>query len=155
MLGAVRRLSVLIPFPTCLALSARAVTPELQQSLRGSTFEVVMKKPEHDPVIYEKPLPLDLLPYIERTDAYRSLGTAFALGNNTYVTAAHVIFAGVGTQFGAPALRRSDGTIYTIDRILKFSRHEDFVVLIGGPCRDRTYDQLIKRRLVGPSLSFI
>ncbi len=96
--------------------------------MRASTFEVVMKKPEHDPVIYEKPLPLDLLPYQERTDAYRSLGTAFALGNNTYVTAAHVIGQGIGSQYGPPALRNSEGTVYAIDRILKFSRHEDFVV---------------------------
>jgi TonB family protein len=122
------RLGLLVALLTCVALSARAVTPELQQALRGSTFEVVMKKPEHDAVVYEKPLPLELLPYQERTDAYRSLGTAFALGNNTYVTAAHVISQGIGTQFGAPALRSSDGKIYTIDRVLKFSRHEDFVV---------------------------
>jgi serine protease Do len=105
-----------------------AMTPELQQSIRASTFEVVMKKPEKDPLSYEKPLPLDLIPYIERNDAYRSMGTAFALGNNVYVTAAHVIEAGVSSQFGPPALRRSDGTVFTIDKILKFSAHEDFVV---------------------------
>ncbi len=110
----------------CLAHAA--VTPELQHAIRENTFEVVVKKPEPDPVKYEKPLPLELLPYIERTDAYRSIGTAFALGHNMYVTAAHVIAVAVGSQFGPPALRRSDGTIYGIDRILKFSQHQDFVV---------------------------
>jgi serine protease Do len=100
----------------------------MQRVIRENTFEVVMKKPEKDPVSYEKPLPLDLLPYFERTDAYRSVGTAFALGQNTYVTAAHVIAAGIGSQYGPPTLRRSDGTVYEIDRILKFSMHEDFVV---------------------------
>jgi serine protease Do len=39
----------------------------------------------------QKPLPLNLLPYYERNDAYRSVGTAFALGHNTFVTAAHVL----------------------------------------------------------------
>lgn len=113
----------------CAAGAAHAaVTPELQHAIRDNTFEVVMKKPEPDPVKYEKPLPLDLLPYIERTDAYRSVGTAFALGHNTYVTAAHVIVVGVNSQFGPPALRRSDGTVYKIDRILRFSQHQDFVV---------------------------
>jgi serine protease Do len=111
-----------------VSLAHAALTPELQKSIRSSTFEVVMKKPEKDPLSYEKPLPLDLMPYIERNDAYRSMGTAFALGNNVYVTAAHVIMAGVGSQFGPPALRRSDGTVFTIDRILKFSAYEDFVV---------------------------
>lgn len=120
----------------CAAGAARAeVTPELQHAIRDNTFEVVMKKPDPDPVVYEKPLPLDLLPYIERTDKYRSVGTAFALGHNTYVTAAHVILVGISSQFGAPALRRSDGTVYSIDRILKFSMHQDFVVfsLLNDP----------------------
>jgi TonB family protein len=113
----------------CGAIAAHAgVTSELQRAIREGTFEVVMKKPEGDPVSYEKPLPLDLLPYIERTDTYRSVGTAFALGHNTYVTAAHVIEAGIGSQFGPPELRRSDGAVFAIDRILKFSMHEDFVV---------------------------
>ncbi len=108
--------------------AAAGVTPELQRAIRENTFEVVMKKPETDPVTYEKPLPLDLIPFIERTDAYRSVGTAFSLGGNTYVTAGHVIAAGVGSQFGMPALRRADGKVFEIDRILKFSVHEDFVV---------------------------
>jgi serine protease Do len=110
-------------------LKAQAgVTPELQHAIRDETFEVVMKKPEKDPVSYEKALPLDLLPFYERNDAYRSVGTAFALGHNTYVTAAHVLVAGIGSQFGMPSLRRADGTVLAIDRILKFSLHEDFVV---------------------------
>lgn len=104
-----------------------AVTPELQKSIRENTFEVVMKKPEKDQVTYEKPLPLDLMPYIERTDAYRSVGTAFALGHNTYVTAGHVIVAAINSQFGPPVLRRSDGSVFEIDRILKFSADADFV----------------------------
>jgi hypothetical protein len=37
------------------------VTPELQQAIRENTFEVVKKKPEKDPVSYEKPLPLELV----------------------------------------------------------------------------------------------
>ena len=113
---------------TWVGSACAAVTPDLQKVIREDTFEVVMKKPEKEPVTYEKPLPLDLLPYYERTDAYRSVGTAFALGHNTYVTAAHVIAAGLSSQFGPPALRRSDGTVYDIDRILKYSIHEDFVV---------------------------
>jgi len=104
------------------------VTPELQHASRDNTFEVVMKKPEKDSVTYEKPLPLELIPFIERTDAYRSVGTAFSLGNNTYVTAGHVFAAGIGSQYGAPALRRADGKVFEIDRILKYSVHEDFVV---------------------------
>lgn len=87
-----------------------------------------MKKPEHDPLSYEHPLPLDLLPFQQRNDAYDSIGTAFALGENTYVTAGHVLLAGVNALHGAPALRGSDGRVHLIDRIRRFSVHEDFVV---------------------------
>jgi serine protease Do len=104
------------------------VTPELLRQIRASTFEVVMKKPTVEAVRYEKPLPLDLLPYIERTDLYRSLGTAFAISPNTYVTAAHVLIAGIDSQFGPPALRMSDGTVHSIANILAFEASEDFVV---------------------------
>jgi serine protease Do len=105
---------------------------ELQPAVRASTFEVVQKKPTDDPLTYEKPLPLELIPYIERTDLYRSVGTAFALGHNQYVTAAHVLAPGVNSQFGAPALRAANGAVYPIDRILKFSSHGDFVVFSLG-----------------------
>ncbi len=111
------------------AMHANAVaTAEMQQAIRAATFEVVLKKPERDPLTYEKPLPLDLLPFVERNDAYRSIGTAFSLGHNTYVTAAHVLGVGVDSQYGAPQLRGSDNRVHSIDRILKFSLHEDLVV---------------------------
>lgn len=104
-----------------------AVTPEIQRTVRAATFEVVLKKPDKDPLSYEKPLPLELLPYIERTDAYRSIGTAFALGGNRYVTAGHVLVAGIDSQYGEPSLRATDGKVHAIKEILKFSAHEDFV----------------------------
>ena len=104
------------------------VTPELQRQIRASTFEIVMKKPADGSVSYEKQLPLELLPYVERTDAYRSIGTAFTLGRNTYVTAAHVLTAAIDSQYGAPAVRASDGTVHPVASVEKFSASEDFVV---------------------------
>ena len=130
----VRRLAIFL----CVLASwqtGAAVTPDMQKAIRTATFEVVRKKPEHDPLEYEKPLPLELLPYTERNDAYQSIGTAFALGNNTYVTAAHVLLAGINSQYGPPSLRASDGTVYSIDKITKFSDFRDFAVfsLAGDP----------------------
>jgi hypothetical protein len=49
--------------------SAASLTSALQRAIRASTFEVVMKKPEKDSVTYGKPVPLELPPYIERTDS--------------------------------------------------------------------------------------
>jgi serine protease Do len=107
---------------------AATPSPELQKRVQGATFEVVIRKPEKDTATYEKPLPMELVPFIERNDKYWSVGTAFAIAPNTFVTAAHVILQGVGSQFGTPAIRDVAGAVYTVDKVLKFSLHEDFAV---------------------------
>lgn len=115
----------------CLpARGARAdatLDPALLPAIQAATFEVVAAKPA-DPLTYEKPLPMDLLPYQERTDKYYSVGTAFAIGPNTYVTAAHVLMTGYQSLWGPPALRDAAGKVYTIDTIDKFALRRDFVV---------------------------
>src|SRR5215469_12446288 len=105
-----------------------ALTAELQKQVRAATFEIVIRKPTADSVTYEKPLPLELIPYNERTDAYWPVGTAFAIGPNLFVTAAHVMVLGVGSQFGVPGIRDGNGNVYPVDRVLKFALHEDLVV---------------------------
>jgi hypothetical protein len=110
------------------ALAAAPLSPESQGQIRAATFEVVLKKPTQDSLSYEKELPLDLIPYQERTDEYLSVGTAFAIDGARYVSAAHVFAAGLHTQFGTPALRDGAGKVHEINQIVKYSGHEDFVV---------------------------
>ena len=107
---------------------AATLDPSVLPAIQSATFEVVEAKPAKDPLTYEKPLPLDLLPYQERTDKYHSIGTAFALGHNRYVTAGHVLLAGMGSLWGAPELRDASGHVYAIGKIEKFSLRKDFVV---------------------------
>ncbi|MEO7050356.1 MAG: trypsin-like peptidase domain-containing protein [Rhodanobacter sp.] len=110
------------------AAHAATLDPAVLPRIEAATFEVVQAKPTVDPLTYEKPLPLDLLPYQERTDKYHSIGTAFAIGNNRYVTAGHVLLAGVGSLWGPLELRDAKGKVYAIDKIEKFSLRKDFVV---------------------------
>jgi len=114
---------------------ARALTTEMQKVVRAGTLEVVLRKKESDPLKYEKPPPLELVPYVIRSDAYWSVGTAFAISHDTYVSAAHVFSSVVNSQFGAPALRDSAGHVYPVDRILKWSSDQDYVVfsITGAP----------------------
>ena len=100
----------------------------LQKHVRAATFEVVQLKPPDGEVTYDRALPLDLIPYQQRVDKYRSIGTAFAIGRNRFVTAAHVITLGLGSQFGPPALRDTAGKVYDIDQVFKYSDRRDFVV---------------------------
>jgi serine protease Do len=110
--------------------SARAASmnPKLLPNVQAATYEVVAAKPVHDPLTYAHKLPLDLLPYQERTDKYYSIGTAFAIGHNRYVTAGHVLMVGLDSLWGPLALRDASGKVYPIDKIEKFSLRRDFVV---------------------------
>ncbi|HET8553486.1 MAG TPA: trypsin-like peptidase domain-containing protein [Rhodanobacteraceae bacterium] len=110
------------------AVHAATLDPSVLPRVEAATFEVVAAKPTHDPLSYEKPLPLNLLPYQQRTDKYYSIGTAFAIGNGRYVTAGHVLLIGLGSLWGPPELRDAAGHVYAIDKIEKFSLEKDFVV---------------------------
>lgn len=106
---------------------ADSLESSVQQQILAATFEVVQLKPPEGAVTYEQPLPMDLIPYQQRVDKYRSIGTAFAIGPNQYVTAGHVLALGQDSQFGPPALRDSAGSVYEIDKVLKYSDDQDFV----------------------------
>lgn len=122
-------------------VSAASLDTALLPRIQGATYEVVAAKPADDPLTYEKPLPLDLLPYQERTDKYHSVGTAFAIGPNQFVTAGHVLLTGVDSLWGAPSLRDANGKIYAIDKIEKFDLRKDFVVFtVAGTPGPETLD---------------
>ncbi len=128
---AVNRLArhLCIAFGCCaLAAQAQFLDAPTQQKIRAATFEVVMLKPVDDPLTYEKPLPMELLPFQFRNDKYFSVGTAFAMGNHRFATAAHVFGLGIGSQWGTPALRDGNGKVYQIDKVLKYSTAQDFAV---------------------------
>jgi len=101
--------------------------------VRAATYEVVLPRPVKDPLTYERALPLELLPFSERNDRFHSLGTAFSIAPGVYISAAHVMTAGIGSEFGVPALRLGDGSVHSVDKVLKFSQHEDFMVFTVAP----------------------
>lgn len=125
------RFALFVAAVALFPLQSKAVDfdADTQARIRAATFEVVMRKPEKDSLTYEKPLPLELLPYVERTDPYISVGTAFAIEGDRYVTAAHVLDSGLRTQYGEPALRDAEGAVYPIDKVHKYSSHQDFAVI--------------------------
>jgi hypothetical protein len=109
------------------ALHAATLDPAVLPKVQAATFEVVIPKPVNDPLSYERPLPLDQLPFQIRNDKYYSVGTAFALGDNRYVTAGHVLSIGIDNLMGEPAVRDAGGHVYAIDKITRFSLQQDFV----------------------------
>jgi hypothetical protein len=97
-------------------------------AISDAVYEVVVLKPTKDSLQYEKPLPMDLLPYSVRTDKYYSIGTAFAISPSEFVSAAHVMNLGSGSQFKEIFLRDKEAKVYPIGKILKYSKNRDFIV---------------------------
>ncbi|MGZ3691917.1 MAG: hypothetical protein ACXVAX_10455, partial [Pseudobdellovibrio sp.] len=66
------------------------VPKEIYKKTSSAIFEVVVDKVEDPFIKYEKPLPVDKLPFQLRNEKFLSIGTAFAVGPNRFVSAAHV-----------------------------------------------------------------
>lgn len=138
----------------CAPVSTTAPQPEhalsngVLEAVGDAVLEVVVPKPETDSLKYEKPLPMDLIPYAVRQDKYYSIGTAFAISPSLFVSAAHVLPLGEGSQFTEAFLRGKDGKIYRIDKIVKYHRDRDFVIFTlrdwtgGGALKINTAPQL-------------
>src|SRR5579859_1770030 len=56
------------------------------------------------------------------------VATAFAIGPNEFVTAAHLFGVVIGGRFARPVLLDSNNTSYPIADILKFSQKYDYVI---------------------------
>ncbi len=104
-----------------------AIDESIIKKIDAAVFEVVIPKPAEDSLKYEKELPLDLLPYSERNDNYYSIGTAFAVEKNRFISAAHVIQLNYRSQFKNYFLRDRDKKVYEIENIYMYSSHRDYV----------------------------
>lgn len=115
------------PFSALTAL-AKDISKSNIESVSNATFEVILLKPTSDPLTYDRPLPMDLIPFSIRNDLYYSVGTAFATSANKWITAAHVLGLGSKGLHKTYRLRDNLGKVYDIDKILKYSKSRDFVV---------------------------
>lgn len=118
--------------------AAKTSVATLLNSVNRSVFEVVIPKPEADPLTYEKPLPLDLIPFKVRNDKYYPVGSAFAINETLLVTAAHVLSLSYRTQLQPHMVRDASGKVYGIRNICAFSGYIDaaaFTIDRAGPLR--------------------
>lgn len=128
---------ILLLIATAVGSSASADTLDKKtvDAVSDATYEVVLLKPTEETITYERPLPLDLIPFSVRNDPYYSIGTAFSIGPNRFVSAGHVFRIGHESLLKVMRLRDRHGKVYDIDQIQKYSLRRDFVVFTvkGAP----------------------
>jgi serine protease Do len=86
----------------------RALDSDTERSVRAATFEFFA------PISGERSKGL--------------VGTAFAIGPNEFVTAAHLFIDATGSHFGHPVLMDSSQVAYPIADILQLSEPQDYVI---------------------------
>ncbi len=79
-----------VAFPA-IGMAEEMLDKKTVELVNAATYEVVVPKPVKESLTYEKPLPLDLLPYAQRKDNYYPIGTAFAIAPDRFVSAGHVL----------------------------------------------------------------
>jgi serine protease Do len=117
--------------PTAAPMSEKQIVSLIPKELLRKTspaiFEVIVPKSEDSNVEYEKPLPFDRLPFQVRNDHYLSIGTAFAIDKNRFVSASHVFTFQAKKPWEEFYLRNQDGDVYKISKIRKYSSYRDLV----------------------------
>jgi serine protease Do len=94
--------------------------------LAHSLFLVAVPKDEDPAITYAQPLPVDQLPFRERTTNAIVRGTAFAIGGNRFVTAASVLpWVDIGSK--RFCLVGAGGTTSEITRITRYSQYRNLV----------------------------
>lgn len=102
--------------------------PDLSAKIHAACYEVVVKKPVNDSLVYEKDLPWDLIDYNIRKDPYWPLGTAFAVSDTELVTASHVLqLMDDSLHYIEMYIRDAGGNVYPIDQVVSFHSAKDFV----------------------------
>jgi serine protease Do len=124
-------LSALLNLFACFATASTEPGWErLFAGIRSSVFEVVLARPADTGATYFSRLPLESVPLRERRDSVWSIGTAFAVGKDTLVTASHVLWDAQRRSWTAPMIRDQEGHVHRIGRMLKFSNQQDFAMFL-------------------------
>lgn len=94
---------------------------------KNGIFEVVTLKLK-DSTEYKEEFPHKLIPFHSRNDKYYSLGTAFLIEDNTFVSAAHVFNIGTYSLLSENySVRDEKGNIFKISNVQKYSNYRDLI----------------------------
>ena len=80
-----------------------------------------------------------------RNDRYYSIGTAFAVSADTFISCSHVINMDYATQYQRYFLRDRHGSVYEIDSVKAYADDRDYIVFT---VKNKTVSRWLKTRSV-------
>jgi hypothetical protein len=118
------------------------ISAQAMKLTKSAVFEVLVKKAQDDPTVYEKELKWDVVPYVIRNDKYYSIGTAFAISETELATAFHVINLGNRSMvYDRYYIRDSRGEVFEVDQITGGSNERDFLIFT---VKNRTFSDYFR-----------
>jgi serine protease Do len=127
---------------------AKSVIDHVSQA----TFEVVVAKEINTSLIFDQD-PMEDMPFQKKGDAYVSIGSAFLIGPNRFVSAAHVMQVDSPSLLSVLKLRDFDGKIYTPTQVTRFSNFRDLIEFqVDGPDDTRTPLTIAKEYTPGQTI---
>ena len=106
--------------------------------VQKAVFEVILEKPVDDPLVYDRELNWENVPYIIRSDKYNSIGTAFAISRTELISAFHVFEMNIPKNI---FIRDFEGNIYEVDQIKGGCNEKDFIVFT---VKGKTFDDFLQ-----------
>jgi hypothetical protein len=129
------------------------LSPRTRQLVEDAVFEVIVKKAQNDPAVYEKELDWELVPYAIRTDDYYSIGTAFAISQTELITAFHVMnLVHSSMVYDRYFVRDSQGRVYEVDQVIAGSNERDFLIFTAKGLSVNNYFQLERKFKIGDTV---
>ncbi len=101
---------------------------ELILKLNHGIYEVVTPKLEDEKILYARKLPFEKLDYVERTEKYHSIGTAFFINEKELMTAEHVFGLMYFSLHKDFFIRDIEGKVYPINKVYRCSNRRDMMV---------------------------
>lgn len=115
---------MLILFP---CFQAQANDNPIRKSYPFSIVEVLVDKPKDENATTAKPLPLDKIPFKQRTDKYMSIGTAWFSSQKQLFSAAHVFSPESMPYTTNFYVRNIQGEVFPVDAVTAYSNKYDVI----------------------------
>jgi len=130
-MGKIIKITIIMALTVATSFSAFAQKEELTSAqikkYKSGIFEVVTAKLV-DKTVYRDEFPHEIIPFHIRNDKHYSVGTAFLIKDNTFVSAAHVFNLEYYSLFSKGyAVRDGKGNLFTISKIEKYSNYRDLI----------------------------
>lgn len=119
---------ILLGFLIVISTSWGTIPSPVIDSTKLYVYEVVVKKLEDSQIKYPFKLPIHLIPYDQRVDQYRSIGSAFYLAGIGFVSAAHVFDLHQLSHQNEFYIRDHQKNVYPITQVKTYSAYQDVII---------------------------